>query len=161
VHQEGPGGLLGEVALFGTGAYPATAETTEPSVLAFLDAQAVHRALATDPALAPLLLRRLALRTGEVIARLDRIAHLTVPARVAAHLLGRVEARPSRAAPDEAVSLGMTLVRLADELGTVKALVVRALAALRRARVIEAVGAGRYRVLDLPALRRIAGGGVR
>jgi CRP-like cAMP-binding protein len=159
VHHEGPGGLLGEVALFTDGVYPGSAVATEPTALRLVPADAVRRALAAEPAIAELLLRRLARRAREVIERLDRVAHLTVVRRVALHLLARAAAAPAhgRAAGPPVVSLGMTQAALAEELGTVKPIVVRELGTLRRLGLVEAVGAGRYRVRDVAGLRALAG----
>jgi hypothetical protein len=44
---------------------------------------------------------------------------------------------------------------LAEELGTVKEVIVRELRTLRRLRLIEPMGRGLYRVIDLPALRAL------
>ena len=155
VHHEGPGGLLGEVALFTDGVYPGSAVATEPTALRLVPADAVRRALAAEPAIAELLLRRLARRTREVIERLDRVAHLTVVRRVALHLLARAATSArGRAAGPPVVSLGMTQTALAEELGTVKPIVVRELGTLRRLGLVEAVGAGRGVRRDGDADRR-------
>jgi CRP/FNR family cyclic AMP-dependent transcriptional regulator len=101
--------------------------------------------------LAEVLLRRLASRTREVIGRLDRLVHLTVARRLARHLVERAEATRRRE-----VSLGMTQVALAEELGTVKEIVVRELRALARRGLVAPLGRGRYLVADVDALRRFA-----
>ena len=104
--------------------------------------------------LAELLLHRLAARAREVIARLDRLAHQSVLRRLSHHLtLRALAARPARSA----ISLGMTQVELAEELGTVKEVIVRELRSLRRLQLIEPAGRGMYRVVDLRALRTLAG----
>jgi DNA-binding IclR family transcriptional regulator len=56
----------------------------------------------------------------------------------------------------DVVSLGMTQVELAEELGTVKEVVVRALATLRRLRLIAAAGRGRYHVVDVVGLGKLS-----
>ena len=152
VHSERPGGLLGEIALFTDGSYPATAVAIEPSVLCFIPAASVRRALGAEPELADLLLRRMAARARGVIARLDRMAHLTVLQRLALYLVERHDATRTRT-----MSLGMTQVALAEELGTVKELVVRELRTLRELGLIEPLGGGRYRLTDLTGLRMVAG----
>ncbi|MGH7636223.1 MAG: Crp/Fnr family transcriptional regulator, partial [Gemmatimonadaceae bacterium] len=85
VHHEKAGGVLGEVALFGAGVYPATGVASEPTETLLLPAQPLRRAIANDAALADFFLGRLARRAQEIIARLDRLAHHTVLRRVAAH----------------------------------------------------------------------------
>jgi CRP-like cAMP-binding protein len=151
VHREGPGGVLGEVALFTDARYPATAIALEPTTTLLLPTADVHRALRAGGPLAEVLLRRLASRTREVIGRLDRLVHLTVARRLARHLAGRVDAMGRRD-----VSLGMTQVELAEELGTVKEIVVRELRALARRGLVAPLGRGRYAVADVEALRGFA-----
>jgi CRP/FNR family transcriptional regulator len=151
VHRESAGGLLGEVALFGSGHYPATAVAAEPTVVLFLPAKELRDEMRRSPALADFFLARLARRAEGLIKRLDHQAHHTVVQRLAAHLLSR-----KAGAMTDVVSLGMTQVELAEELGTVKEVVVRALATLRRLRLIEASGRGRYRVVDVVGLGKLA-----
>ena len=152
IHHEVAGGLLGEVALFSDGRYPATATAMEPTLVLLVGEAEVHRALRQDPALAILLLRRLASRTKDVITRLDRIANLTVMRRLALHLLER-----AGAGREKIVTLGMTQVQLAEELGTVKEIITRELGALVRLGLIARLGAGRYAIRDRDGLRGIAG----
>ena len=152
VHREGPGGVLGEVALFTDARYPATAIALEPTTTLLVTVADVRRELAAGGALAEVLLRRLAARTREVIDRLDGMVHLTVARRLARHLAARAEQ-----ATGDVVTLGMTQVALAEELGTVKELVVRELRALARRGLVVARGRGRYAVPDVAALRRFGG----
>lgn len=156
MHRESAGGLLGEVAFFDDGLYPGTAIAAEQTRVLLLPGDALRRELRGNGDLAALFLSRLARRTREIIGRFDSVAHSTVLRRVARHLVDRHAA--TRGA-GRAFSLGMTLVELAEELGTVKEVVVRELRALRRLRLIEPAGRGLYRVADLPALRGIAGAG--
>jgi CRP/FNR family transcriptional regulator len=154
VHRETAGGLLGEVALFGDGAYPATAVAAEPTTALFLPARALQRELLTNNALAAVFLHRLARRTQEIIRRLDELAHVTVLRRLARHLVTRHQHSAGNTRP---VSLGMTQLELAEELGTVKEVVARELRALRRLGLITPAGRGLYRVVDWAALRDLAG----
>ncbi len=103
-----------------------------------------------DPAVALLFLRRLSSRVRELVDRLDRATRHSVPSRLAAFLLER-----DAAAPGKPFTLGMTQGALAEELGTVREVVVRALARLRVSGAIEAVGRGRFRVRDSAALDAI------
>ena len=155
VHRERAGGLLGEVALFSGGVYPASAIAAERTDALLLPAEALRRELRSSAELAELLLHRLAGRAREVITRLDRLAHQSVLRRLALHLTARSAA--ARGTPNGPFSLGMTQVELAEELGTVKEVVVRELRALRRLRLIEPAGRGLYTVIDLPGLRTLAG----
>lgn len=141
LHHEGPGGMLGETAVFGGFPYPATAIATEPSTCRLLPRERVMRLLADDPEAAAFFLRRLARRLHDVIDRMDRVNHSTVAARLAAHIAARAgeTGRP--------VSLGMTQAELAEELGTVREVVVRELRRLVARGVIESMGRGRYRLV--------------
>jgi CRP/FNR family transcriptional regulator len=149
VHTEGPGGTLGEVPLFAGGRYPATAVAAEPTTCALLTPDALRRAVAAEPAVAFLLLGRLAARVRDLVQRLDDRSTRGVTARLAEYLL-------ARASPEGRLSLGLTQTALAEELGTVREVVVRALLALRRQGAIRALGGGRYAVVDRAALEHAA-----
>jgi CRP-like cAMP-binding protein len=153
IHTEVAGGTLAEVPLFADGPHPATAIAAEPTVCALLPRDALHRAIQYNPAVSFLLLRSLALRVRRLVDRLDQRSAQPVQARLAEYLLAL------RSSPrDGTISLGMTQHALAEELGTVREVVARELAALCRDGCIGARGGGRYMVLDREALRRTAEG---
>ena len=152
VHEEGPAGTLGEVPLFDGGGYPATAVAQEPTRCLVYSPRAVAAAMAADPAVGWAIARALALRVRELMERLDAFAARDVTARVA-HV---VRAR-HRAAGGGPFTLGQTHERLAEELWTVREVVVRSLRRLRRRGVIASAGRGRYRVADARALDIAAG----
>lgn len=152
VHVERAGGTLGEVPLFAGGGYPATAIAAEPTICAVIDRQALTAAVRSHPEAAFVLLERMAKRVRELVERLDRAALRPVAARVAEYLIGRADAR-GRAT----VSLGMTQQQLAEELGTVREVIVRELHALRAAGLVRSIGPGRFEIVDAPALRARAG----
>ncbi len=151
VHHEGVGGLLGEIPLFDGGLYPATAQATERSACALLPRLPLLRRLDADAALARYFLTRLAGRLREVIGRLDAMATRSVAQRVSRYLVGRW-----RASGSTRVSLGMSQADLAEELGTVREVVVRELRLLCRAGLLAPLGAGRYIIKDERALRALA-----
>lgn len=140
LHHEGPGGMLGETALFGGFCYPATAIASEPTVCRWLPRAAIMRLVAEEPMAAEFFLRRLAQRLHGVIARLD-------PASVSERLMRHIAARPG-ALERRVFSLGMTQSDLAEELGTVREVVVRELRRLVQRGVIEPMGRGRYRMVQ-------------
>jgi CRP/FNR family transcriptional regulator, dissimilatory nitrate respiration regulator len=152
IHREGSGGMLGEIALFTGAPYPGTAVALEPSCVVFLAERVVRTAMSGDPKLASLFLHRVASRARDVIERLDRIANLTVARRLALHLSER-----AGGAPRNIITLGMTQVQLAEELGTVKEVITRELRALVKLRVLAPRGRGQYAVLDENWLRHLAG----
>lgn len=152
LHTEGAGGTLGDVALFAGTPYPATAVAATRTRCLLLDLDTVYAMIGADPTLALRLLQQLARRVQHLIERLERSTEWPVQARLAAFLLERhqhAEGRP--------FSLGQPQAHVAEELGTVREVIVRTLRQLRESGVIEAAGRGRYRVTDLAALQRLAG----
>jgi len=147
IHLETAGGTLGEVPLFAGGGYPATAIASEPTRCIVVSRAALRAAFAASPEFAFLLLERLGRRVRMLVDRLDRVTSQTVPARLARYLLDRQA---------DLVSLGVTQAQLAEELGTVRELVVRSLRLFCDRGLIERVGGGKYRLLDLKELERLA-----
>jgi CRP/FNR family transcriptional regulator len=152
VHTEGRGGTLAEVPFFAGGLLPATAVATEPTRCLVLHRDVLRAAMREDPDIAWLFLQRLSERVRELVERLDRASTQSVSARLAVYLLTR-----ARSTESGHFTLGLTQAALAEELGTVREVVVRALAQLREAGVIGTAGRGRYFVRDLPALAEMAG----
>lgn len=153
IHTEGPGGTLGEVPLFEGGTMPADAEAITPVRCLHISESAIHVLIRSDPSIALLFLHRLAGRVRALVERLDRDSTLPLATRLAAFVLAR-----SVAARAESFSLGMTQEALAEELGTVREVVVRGLAQLRRDDVIASAGRGRFSVRDVETLRALARG---
>ena len=151
IHTEGPGGTLGEIPLFAGGVYPATAIAARRSLGVMITREGIEAAIQCDPRFAFSLLARLAQRVRGLIERLDGLATQDVTARLAEFLLRRHQ--ESRA---PSFALGRSQAEVAEELGTVREVVVRALRALRESGVIRAAGNGRYVVDDVEALRTIA-----
>jgi CRP-like cAMP-binding protein len=154
LHEEGPGGTLGEVPLFEGGGYPATAIAAEPTTCLVVGRDAIAAAMRADPNLAWELLARLAARVRVRVERIDALAARSVSQRLAALLVAR---RAQGGGADGAITLGGTQGQVAEELGTVREVVVRAVRGLCNAGAIEALGRGRYRVRDVERLREMAG----
>lgn len=153
LHVEEPGGTLGEVPLFGGGRYPATAVAAEETTCVAVGRDALHAAIRADPDFAFALLARLAGRVRTLVERLDGLAARSVGARLAAFLAGR-----HREAGGAPFALGCTQAELAEELGTVREVLVRELGRLRRGGVLRPAGRGRWQVADAAALLRAAEG---
>ena len=153
IHLEGPGGTLGEVPLYVGGGYPATAVAVAVTRCAVLTRQTLATMMVEDPQLSWRLLERLALRVRGLVDRLDGLATQDVASRLAAHILARTALDGER----EIAVLTGTQAELAEELGTVREVVVRHLRALLRSGVLRQVGRGRYEVLRVDALREAAG----
>ncbi len=121
LHTEGPGATLGEVPLFSGGTYPATAIAEEPSLCLVIDRATLALAMSADPRLAWRLLEGLARRVRHLAERLSSQTADPVRARLAAYL----RSRP--VGPDGTITLGGTQQQVAEEVGTVREVVVRVL----------------------------------
>jgi len=152
IHIEQRGGTLGDVALFAGQRFPATAIAASRVRCLVLDEHALYAVIAGDPRFAHRLLTRLAVRVRELIARLERVTTHSVTTRLAAYLIDRA------ADSNRSFTLGATQSEVAEELGTVREVIVRTLAAFREAGVIDDAGRGRYQVLDKARLQQLAGG---
>ena len=150
VHSEGPGGTLAELPFFEQGPVPATAVALEPTRCLILTRAALREIMRDDPGVAWLFLQRLSGRVRSLLEKLDQASTQSVRARLAGYLLARATAE--RAGD---FSLGMTQAQLAEELGTVREVLVRSLAQLRKAGAISSAARGRYRVANLAALREL------
>jgi len=151
IHTEGPGGTLGEIPFFRGGGYPATATAAEPARVLQLSHRALGAVMRQHPEVAWLFLARLSERARQLIERLDHAQARRVPAQLAQILLDR--APEQRGQP---FSLGMTHAELAEEVGTVREVVVRTLRRFKLLGALETRGRARYALRDPAVLRVIA-----
>lgn len=161
IHSGGPGATLGEVPFFTGAPYPATAIAAEPTRCLFLTRAAVTQAMSADPAIALFFLKRLSERVQSLVEKVDQNTAHTVQSRLADFILQRskvvgASASRSRSGRTGAFSLSMTQSALAEELGTVREVIVRSLRSLREIGAIESAGAGKYRVSDVVLLQQLA-----
>lgn len=154
LHVETAGGSLGEVPLFEGTTYPATAIAAEPTRCLVLSRETVLATVRADPELALALLSRLAGRVRLLVERLDQQTGHSTLGRLATLIVRRAASANGRS-----FSLGGTQLQVAEEIGTVRELVVRGLRTLRDRAVIESHGEGRYIVTDAAALSEIAASG--
>ena len=164
IHWDQAGATLGEVPFFTNGVYPATAIAAEPTrVLVFSHAD-VKRAMAVDPGIAFFFLKGVSQRIQGLVAKIDQLTANSVQMRLARYILDRQTAsasvkRRSASGADGSFSLGMTQNALAEELGTVREVIVRSLRALRDIGAIEPIGDAKYRVSSIEVLESLANGG--
>jgi CRP/FNR family transcriptional regulator len=151
IHEEVRGGTLGEVPTYAGGGHPATAVAAEPTTCILLTREALAAVLEAEPQWAWTLLRRLGERVRLLVARLDRNTAQAVPGRLAEFLLQRQSLSGT-----SAFTLGRTQQEVAEDVGTVREVVVRTLARLRKAGVITPAGRGRYRVKNAAVLAAMA-----
>jgi CRP/FNR family transcriptional regulator, cyclic AMP receptor protein len=156
IHSGEPGATLGEIPFFTRSRYPATAIASEPTRCLLITYDAFRNALAADPQLAFAMLERLSARVELLVDRVSQLSGESVQARLARFILARA-ARSGKPQSSQVFSLGMTQLQLAEELGTVREVVVRALRSLKESGAIVSAGDGKYRVADHSKLRRLAG----
>jgi CRP/FNR family transcriptional regulator len=149
VHVEGAGATLGDVPVFDGGGYPATAIAAAATTCVVIDRASLRAVMATHPELAWTLLGRLASRLRHLVERLSSRTSDPLQARLASYLLSR----PRGAAG--IVDLE-TQQAMAEELGTVREIVVRHLGQLVESGLLERRGHGRYAIVDDVGLKLIA-----
>ena len=151
VHVEGAGATLGEVPLFDGGAYPATASAAAATTCLVVDRASLRAVMATHPELAWTLLGRLAARVRHLVERLASRTSDPLQARLAAYLLSRPRGASGIVERE-------TQQAMAEELGTVREIVVRHLGQLVDAGLLDRRGHGRYAIVDDVGLKLIAQG---
>lgn len=157
LHVQGPGEPVAEVPLFDGGPYPASARALEDSRLLFLPQDAFQQLYRENPEIADAVIRNLGKRLRRMVALIAKVTLKDVRARVAATLVELAEANHALCNGGR-FTLPRTQEELARELATTREGVARALAALRRDRII--VQAGRQvEICDVAALDAAAQGG--
>lgn len=150
LHTERPGGTLGEAPFFDHDPYPATAIALSAAVkVLYVDRDGLSRAMRATPDVALFFLSRLAGRVRLLLERVDRLATADVGTRLCAYLL-------DHAARVDGPIITITQESLAEELGTVREVVMRALRSLRQRHIIGSAGRGKIEIIDPPALRALA-----
>jgi CRP/FNR family transcriptional regulator, dissimilatory nitrate respiration regulator len=148
LHTERRGGTLGEAPVFDGHPYPATAIAATAVGALYIDRAALDRAIRASPEIAWFFLSRLAGRVRLLLERVDRLATAPVNARLCGYLL-------EQASPGGSI-VTITQEGLAEELGTVREVVVRTLRILRERGAIRSAGRGRIEIVDVAALRAAA-----
>jgi len=151
IHSGEAGSTLGEIPFFTRSTYPATAIAAEPTRCLIITHAAFDHALRVDPDLAYVLLDRLSKRVQHLVERVGRLTSHGVTARLAQYLIERASASTA-----PTFSLGMTQSQLAEELGTVREVIVRALRQLKDAGAISSSDHGRFVVANLHLLKEAA-----
>lgn len=155
LHSEGPGGVLGEIPVFGGGSFPATATAVEPTRCAHVPIEAVQRLLDEDRHFVRFALHRLANRARSLLRRIDDLTASTIPTRVARMVLARANSESSGGE----FTMGASQEAIAAELGTAREVVVRALRGLVAAGAIARAGRSRFVLANEALLRTMAGDG--
>jgi CRP/FNR family transcriptional regulator, dissimilatory nitrate respiration regulator len=150
----GPGEPVGEVAALSGGAFPATAETLEPTRTFYLPRQAFADLIAAEPEVALRLLAALSARLRAFASLIEDLALKGVSERLAAYLLSLAAQQAGR----ETLHLDLSKGELAAAMGTVPETLSRAFQQLARAGAVET--RGRTVVIkDRKLLERVARAG--
>jgi CRP-like cAMP-binding protein len=144
----GPGEAFGVVSALESDVYPSGAEAVTGGSAWWLPREVFGKLLDEEPQLHAEILRIVSRRLRDAHERLRSFAHDPAPARLAAALL-------RAAGPDGEAHV--TRRALAEAAGTTVETAIRVLRRLQRGGLVEG-RVGRIRVLDEPALRRIAAG---
>ena len=152
IHHEGRWGTLGEVPLYDGGEYPATAVAATDTRCAIITRETLAAMMVDDPRLSWRLLETLATRVRRLVDRVDALATQDVAARLAAHLIARAVGSQG----GTVAAIGGTQAEMAEDLGTVREVVVRVLRAFQRDGLVRRVGPGRYELLRPDTLRAMA-----
>ena len=149
LHTELRGGTLGEAPFFDHEPYPVSAIAWTPVAALYMDRGCVERAVRSCPEIALFFLSRLAGRVRLLLDRVDRLATASVGTRMCVYLLEQAER-------SNGSIVSITQESLAEELGTVREVVMRALQSLRKRRIIAGAGRGKIEIIDRSALREMA-----
>jgi CRP/FNR family transcriptional regulator len=136
--------------LFAGGVYPASAIAFGEVECLVIDRTALESAITVHPALAFVFLGRMAGRVRHLLERLSSQTADPVAARLARFMVDRTPCA------DGTIARGGTQAQLAEEIGTVREVVVRLLRALADEGIIERLDRGRYRVLNRARLQQRA-----
>jgi len=150
----GPGDVFGFLPLLDGQSYPAYAQALEEAEADVMPRTTLLRVLRAEPELAVTLI---ALLGGRLRAAFDLIRSMSTPgaqSRVAQALLALVPPEAALTGNPVLVRLPVSAHEFAGALGLVPETLSRALTGLVRANVLERAGTGRYRILDVAALRR-------
>ena len=148
----GPGDVLGFAPFFDGGGYPGSVEVVEPSRVRVVHRRDLEVAL-RDPRLALALMALLARRLREAFDLIEQLSIRSALNRVASALERLVPGGPF-----PIVALQGTAKAFAETIGLTPASLSRALAELVHKGVLHRLGSGKYQVIRLEALRKLASG---
>jgi CRP-like cAMP-binding protein len=149
----GPGDLFGFLPFLDGSPYPAHAQAIEDVEAEVMPRSALLQALRADPDLAVALIALLGRRLRAAMDLIQNISTPGAPSRVAAALLALHLEEPASA---PLVKLPVTAQEFAGAIGIAPETFSRAVKHLVSNRILAREGQGRFRVLDLEALKRAA-----
>jgi CRP/FNR family transcriptional regulator, dissimilatory nitrate respiration regulator len=147
----GPGEPVGEVAVLSGEAYPASAETLEPSETLYIPREAFLDLVTREPEVAMRLLSALSARLRSFASLIEDLSLRDVSERLAAYLLSLA----TEGSPEQTIDLKVSKTQLSATVGTVPETLSRAFQQLSRAGAAETSGR-RVHIKDRAILERLA-----
>lgn len=131
------GDAFGLVVVFDHGAYPASAETMEDTVVGLIRVADFDRLMEESPALVRQLLREVSVRLREARARVQDMALRTVHGRLASVLLDLAREKGRPTPRGTLVPIGLTHQELGGLVGASRETITRVLSEFRKHKAIE------------------------
>ena len=153
IHLVRPGQSFAEVALFGSGTYPATAEAVEASACWRLPRKILLALVRTDPGLGLAMMASMATWTRRMAGKLQLLTQRRVEERLAVYLLAHTGGK--NIAQGDFLPFGAPKHLVAAQCGTAPEVLSRTFRKLEEAGVFE-VGSDGVTVLDPEKLRDLA-----
>ncbi|MFU8848720.1 MAG: Crp/Fnr family transcriptional regulator [Opitutales bacterium] len=135
-----PGESFGEVVLVGDKSYPASAKTTEESQIIVIPTDFFRREIHRDPDLAMRILASMSLHLRYLIETVESLKLQQAESRVVQWLLRQLEENGLLDQPKPEFTLPLAKHLLASQLGITSETLSRALARLRKLKILEIEG---------------------
>lgn len=145
---------FGEAAALEGFPFPAYAEALDDSVVVFIPRSGLVEEVRRNPDFALAMLTLLSRRLRRFAGLIESLSLRDVPGRLAAYLLWLSERKRGA----ERMKLDITKAQLASLLGTIPETLSRILGRMAREGILATEGTKGIRLLDRPALRRLAEG---
>ncbi len=149
------GDLFADVPMFSGGAYPASAQATQPSTLLVFPQETFEHYLDTHAAVLKKMLRVFALRLRSLNQRLEQLTLHEVTGRLASYLLQELRKLPRPAPLEPCIKLDISKSTLAAHIGTALETLSRTLHKLTDDGILRVRG-NKVFIVDLQKLREYA-----
>lgn len=150
----GPGEVLGEVSLLDGSGHSADIVTLEPTTVMWIERSLLAQYLAEHPLLYRNLAIILARRLRLASSRLEALASLDVPGRLAFQLISFARVYGESTPQGTLIPLTLSQGDLAELIGATRTRVNQALATMRRSRLLEINSSHRITIRDVAELEK-------
>ena len=150
LHLYGPGNTFGEAAMWAGTTYPAHAETLAKTTLLAVTRTALQELTARKPEMALAMIAGMSRKLQEFTRLIEQLSLKEVPARLAGVLLNLLDDTRG-----DTILLHQTKRELASQIGTIPETLSRALARLKKDRLIDVRGP-EITILDRNRLAKLA-----